>query len=387
MKRSLLLLLTLWPLAFSQSLSPGSVPGSPLRGITPRELELFRSGLDDFSEVETAEDGLGPAYNGTSCASCHSVPAVGGMTAMTEIHAAYVDDEGKFHAIDGGTLRHLFSIPNHRCQVQVPEKANVIARRMPLPLFGDGLIEAIADATIEAGADPDDLNGDGVRGRVAWVNDLEDGRRRAGRFGWKAQHATLLAFSADAYRNEMGITNELLPNEFALGIDEATMKECSPKRSIEDVRDRRTGLRGIDQFANFMRLLAPIERAPLSANALQGEALFREIGCAACHTPQMTTAPNANPVFDRKPVPLYSDLLLHDVGTGDGIEQAAAQAGEIRTPPLWGLRLRRPLMHDGGSATADHAIRRHAVEAAASVAQYNALGERQRFLNAFLDSL
>ncbi len=85
---------------------------------------------------------------------------------------------------------------------------------------------------------------------------------------------------------------------------------------MEDVRDRRTGLRGIDQFTNFMRLLAPIERGPMSAEARQGEALFREIGCASCHTPVMMTAPNGNPVFDRKPVPLYSDLLLHDVGSG-----------------------------------------------------------------------
>jgi CxxC motif-containing protein (DUF1111 family) len=307
---------------------------------------------------------------------------------MTEVHAAYVDEQGKFHALGGGTLRHLFSIPNHLCQVQVPENANVIARRMPLPLFGDGLIEAIADDTIEAGADPDDRNGDGVSGRVGWVKDLEDGRRRAGRFGWKSQHATLLAFSADAYRNEMGITNELLPNEFALGIDEATMTECSPKRAMEDVRDRRTGLRGIDQFTNFMRFLAPIDRAPLTAEAWQGESLFREIGCVACHTPALATSPNVNPVFDRKTVPLYSDLLLHDVGTGDGIEQAAAEAGEIRTPPLWGLRLRRPLLHDGSSPTIEDAIRRHAGEAEKIISRFRELPPADRAaLLSFLKSL
>ena len=371
----------------SQPLSPGASPGAPLRGVTPRELELFRSGLDDFTEVESAEDGLGPAYNGTSCASCHSVPAIGGVTAMTELHAAYVDEDGKFHPIEGGTLRHLFSIPNHRCQVQVPESANLIARRMPLPVFGDGLVEAIADHVIAAQSDPDDLNGDGISGRVAWVTDLADGRTRAGRFGWKAQHATLLAFSADAYRNEMGITNELLPNEFALGIDPETMKECSPKRSIEDVRDRRTGLRGIDQFTNFMRLLAPIDRAPSTPAAVRGAELFAEVGCAACHTPSMTTQSDGNPLFDRKPVPLYSDLLLHDVGTGDGIEQGAAAANEIRTPPLWGLRLRRPLLHDGSEQTLAGAIRRHSGEAARSREQYELLGPGKELVRAFLDSL
>src|SRR5687767_11589456 len=144
---------------FSQS---GGLPGSPLRGITSGEFELFRMGREDFTEVETPEDGLGPAFNGVSCAVCHSVPAIGGITAMTEIRGGYRDEDGKFTELNGGTLYHLFSIPDHRCQVQIPLEANVIGRRAPIPLFGVGLVEAIPDETIVALEDPDDRDGDGI---------------------------------------------------------------------------------------------------------------------------------------------------------------------------------------------------------------------------------
>jgi CxxC motif-containing protein (DUF1111 family) len=260
-----------------------------------------------------------------------------------------------------------------------------MARRAPIPLFGAGLVEAIPDETIAAREDPGDRDGDGVRGRAARVFDVATGRERVGRFGWKAQQATLLAFSGDAYRNEMGITNDLFPDEVALGVSPEQMKLCSPKRGLEDVRDRTTGRRGIDNFENFMKLLAPIAPA---AEHPEGEALFAAIGCAACHTPVMTTAAGTNPVFDRKPVRLFSDLLLHDIGTGDGIEQAAAKGEEIRTPALWGLRFRRPLMHDGASATVPDAIRRHAGEARGSVDRFDGLTklEREKVL-AFLAAL
>src|ERR1044071_7226132 len=179
-------------LCFSQSTGLPLVPGSPLRGITPAEFELFRLGLDDFTEVETPEDGLGPAFNANSCAVCHSVPAVGGISAMTEVRGGDRDEDGRFHALNGGTLYHLFSIPDHRCQVQIPVEVNVMGRRAPIPLFGAGLIEAIPDETIAAREDPEDRDGDGVRGRAARVLDVASGRMRVGRFGWKAQQATLL---------------------------------------------------------------------------------------------------------------------------------------------------------------------------------------------------
>lgn len=365
-------------------------PGDALPGLTPREFEEFRLGLDDFLEVETAEDGLGPAFNGASCASCHNVPAVGGVSAVAEVRAGRRLDDGTFAAVapGGESLFHLFSVPGHACQPAIPVDANVIVRRVPIPLFGAGLVEAIDDDTLVQLAETQARGHDGVSGRAAMVTDRGTGERRVGRFGWKAQHATLLAFGADAYRNEMGITNDLFPTELAAGIDEARMRLCDPIPDPEDVADPRTRRRGIDNFESFMRFLAPVSRGAVEAMAREGEATFVAVGCGTCHVPALLTAANRNPLLHRQTVPLYSDLLLHDVATGDGIAQGAAEPGEIRTPALWGLRLRRPLLHDGSAATVDDAITRHGGEAAAARAAYDRLAPAQRLaLRHFLMSL
>lgn len=365
-------------------------PGAPMAGISAADFELFRMGLDDFLEVETAEEGLGPAFNGASCAACHNVPAIGGTSLISEVRAGARGADGAFVPLvaDGETLFHLMSIPTHGCQPMLPVEATIIARRVPIPVFGAGLVEAIADDTIRANADPMDLNRDGVSGRAAVVRDLATGLNRVGRFGWKAQHATLLAFGADAYRNEMGITNDLFPGELAVGVDAARMKLCDPIPDPEDLRDRVTRRRGIDNFESFMKFLAPIERAAGSSAAALGDNLFRSIGCATCHTPSMQTAPNAHPLFDRKTVPLFSDLLLHDIGTGDEIVQASAEAAEIRTPALWGLRLRRPLLHDGSAATIEEAIRKHGGEASRAMEGLGRLSRTEfEALLAFLRTL
>jgi CxxC motif-containing protein (DUF1111 family) len=370
MRRPLASALGLWALvaglqitARMQEAAP--LPGAPLGGITPAEFSEFRLGLDDFTEVETAEEGLGPAYNGTSCAVCHSVPAIGGGGVILEVRAGYRDASGLARGLNaaGDTLIHMLSIPPHSCQPRIPDDASVIARRAPIPVFGAGLVEAIPDEALLALEDPDDRNRDGVSGRAAIVVDVASRARRVGRFGWKAQHATLLAFGADAYLNEMGITNDLFPRESAFGISGAQMRSCDPIPDPEDRPDPATRRRGIDNFESFMKFLAPVPRARVDAQTLAGERTFAAIGCAACHVPSLTTGPSANPLFDRRAVPLFSDLLLHDIGTGDGIEQAAAAASEIRTPALWGLRFRRPLLHDGSAATIADAIPRHRGEA------------------------
>jgi len=365
-------------------------PGDPLAGVTAAEFEEFRLGRDDFLEVESAEEGLGPAFNGTSCAACHSVPAVGGMSAVAEVRAGRLTADGRYEGLDasGETLVHLFSLPGHGCQPVIPADANIIIRRIPIPVFGAGLVEAIADDTILALADPDDRNGDGVSGRAAIVTDRGTGDRRVGRFGWKAQHATLLAFSGDAYRNEMGITNDLFRDELAVGIDAARMRVCDPLPDTEDIPDPLTRRRGIDNFASFMRFLAPAERAAGDDVTREGERVFMAIGCAACHVPTLTTAESRQPLFDRRPVALFSDLLLHAVATGDGIRQASAEHDEIRTPALWGVRHRRPLLHDGSAATIPDAILRHGGEAARARAGYDRLGDEERAaLLRFLNTL
>jgi CxxC motif-containing protein (DUF1111 family) len=366
------------------------VPGDPLPGVTPIEFEEFRVGLDDFLEVETAGEGLGPAFNATSCAVCHSVPAVGGTSAISEIRAGRRGPGGEFIPLDesGESLFHLFSVPSHACQPVIPPEATIIARRVPIAVFGAGLVEAIPDEALLALEDPVDRNRDGVSGRAAIVVDRATGERRVGRFGWKAQHATLLSFAADAYRNEMGITNDLFREEAAYGISRDRMRLCDPTPEPEDIRDPRTGRRGIDNFAGFMTFLAPLGRAAQDEATRTGEQVFGAIGCATCHTPVLTTGPSSNPLFDRRAVALFSDLLLHDVGTGDGIQQATAAPEEMRTPALWGLRFRRPLLHDGSAATIEEAIRRHAVEADLARRGFEQASESDRAaLIAFLKSL
>jgi CxxC motif-containing protein (DUF1111 family) len=379
-----------WLVAVSAAQAPLPRPGDPLPGLTPPDFEEFRLGLDDFLEVETAEEGLGPAFNGTSCATCHNVPAVGGVSTVAEVRAGKRLDDGTFEALVAGgeSLFHLFSLPGHACQPTIPPDANVIIRRVPIPVFGAGLVEAIDDETLIALADQQARGRDGVSGRAALVSERGSGEQRVGRFGWKAQHATLLAFGADAYRNEMGITNDLFPTEIAVGVDEARMRLCDPIPEPEDIPDPRTRRRGIDNFASFMRFLAPVSRGQVDDRARAGESVFGTAGCASCHVPVLQTGPSANPLFHRQAVPLYSDLLLHDVGTGDGIRQGAAAPEEIRTPALWGLRFRRPLLHDGSAATVDEAVRRHGREAEAARLNYERLGEAERSaLRAFLLSL
>jgi CxxC motif-containing protein (DUF1111 family) len=368
--------------------------GDPLAGLLPAEFERFRLGLDDFLEVETSEDGLGPAFNAASCAVCHNVPAIGGVSLVSEVRAAHRDAQGTIGPLRGAdgtpldTLFHLFSNPTHACQPVVPPEANIIARRVPIPLFGAGLVEAIPDETIGALEDADDRNGDGISGRAARIVDLGSGQRRVGRFGWKAQQATLRTFAADAYRNEMGITNEIFRDEMANGIPDAQMKLCDRSPDPEDLPDPHTRLAAIDNFEAFMKFLAPPPRGAITEAVRSGDQIFSAVGCAACHAPSLVTGPSTHPLFDRVGVPLYSDLLLHEVATGDGIPQASATPWEIRTPALWGLRVRRPLLHDGSATTIEDAVRRHGAEAEGVRRRFEQLdaGQRARLL-AFLESL
>lgn len=363
-------------------------PGEPLPGIVAAETRSFLQGQEAFMRVLEPEEGLGPAFNGTSCAGCHNVPAVGGSGTVTVVRAGLRDTDGKFHVLLGSTLFQVSSTWDYRCQVQIPAEANVIARRISGALFGLGLIEAIPDETLLALQDPDDLNQDGIRGRAAMITDVSTGFQRVGRFGWKAQHATLLAFAADAYRSEIGITNDLFPAELAPGVDPQKLKLCKLTPDPEDVRDQKTGLRSIDKLAAFLKYLAPVQRGAVNEEVQAGEALFAWSGCASCHTPVLTTGASSNAIFDHQPVPLYSDLLLHDLNAGDGIEQGAASASEMRTTPLWGLRFRRPLWHDGSTATIHDAIVRHGSEGKDARDRYLGLDPgQQALLLEFLGSL
>jgi CxxC motif-containing protein (DUF1111 family) len=219
----------------------------------------------------------------------------------------------------------------------------------------------------------------GIGGKVSVVRDVVSGQNRVGRFGWKAQQATLLAFAGDAYLNEMGITNRFFPVENAPNGNTALLARFDRVPGLEDPTDPADGKADVDRLADFMRLLAPPTRLALNASAQAGERLFATLDCAACHTPTMTTGRHPIAALSLKPVALYSDLLLHDMGTlGDGIVQGTAGAREMRTAPLWGLRSRPVWLHDGRATTIETAIRAHDGEAAASRDKFIRLTEPER---------
>ena len=351
--------------------------GDPLPGLTPAQLAAFARGREEFEDAETVATGLGPIFNNVSCVACHSAPVTGGGSAIVVTRFGRTVN-GVFHPLrdKGGSLLQQFAIDPAVREV-VPPEANTIAHRRTTPLFGLGLIEAIPDDTIRQHArihQPD-----GITGCVAEVKDITTGRRRIGRFGWKAQHATLLAFSADAYLNEMGITSRFFPHENAPNGKAALLALFGPPQGPEDEVDPATGRSDIDALADFMRVLAPPPRLPLTASARAGEALFTQTGCAHCHTPVMYTGASPIRALHRQPVALYSDLLLHDMRTlGDGIAQGAAGPHEMRTPPLWGVRASAPYLHDGRAATLHDAIAAHRGEARIVRDRYLRLSPTQR---------
>jgi CxxC motif-containing protein (DUF1111 family) len=371
---------------------PGNPPanaagfGLPLTGLTDAQLVAFADGREDFVQRETPATGLGPIFNDVSCAACHSAPAIGGASGRTVTRFGHTAD-GVFDPLAalGGSLlqdRSVAGIPRET----VPAAANVVARRVTTPVFGAGLIEAIPDSTIVAGTLAP--KPDGIRGRVSVVTDVATGALRIGRFGWKAQHASLLAFSADAYANEMGITNRFFPAENAPNGNTAAIARFEDG-VLDDVTDPADGRSATDRLADYMRFLAAPPRAAANASALAGEQRFAALGCASCHTPTLTTGPHPVAALSEKPVALYSDLLLHDMGAlGDGIVQGTAGARDMRTAPLWGLRTRNALLHDGRARTPDAAIRAHDGEAAAIRDAYLRLAdaERQQLLD-FLNTL
>ena len=351
--------------------------GDPLPGLSLEQLAAFATGLEEFENEETVAGGLGPIFNHVSCVACHSGPTTGGSSDIVVTRFGRTVN-GVFDPLaeKGGSLLQQFAIDPAVREV-VPPEANVIARRRTTPLFGLGLIEAIPDETIRQLALRQ--KPDGVAGRICEVTDITTGLKRVGRFGWKAQQATLLAFSADAYLNEMGITSRFFPKENAPNGNETLLALFDTIADPEDEIDPATRRGDIDVVADYMRFLGAPPRLPLSTSARTGQGLFNQVGCATCHTPLMFTGPNRVPALDRKEVWLFSDLLLHDMGSlGDGIGQGAAKPTEMRTAPLWGLRASAPYLHDGRARTVHDAIAAHEGEGRVARDRYLRLTPQQR---------
>ena len=365
-----------------------------------------------FQEVEEADEGLGPIYNAQSCAECHQNPTTGGISQVTELRVGTTSHSGVFTnpsiKIGGGSV----TIPNrslvndravcpsgdfaeNEVQERVPDGMNTRTLRTSLNTLGDGFIESIASSTITQIAQNQCRRGGAICGTAILVPVLEvPGQMRVARFGWKNQHASLLSFSADAYLNEQGVTSRLLAQ------DMTTL--CKTTQDPEDHQDA-DGIADIDRFARFMRASkAPARDATLAATsaAQRGADVFDRIQCDTCHVSSITTAPTGSVInggafvvpepLGNKIIHPYSDFLLHNVGTGDGIVQngGAGSANKMRTPPLWGVRLRNRLLHDGRALTFDEAIRGHGGEASGVVNTYKQLSDADRqALMTFLRSL
>lgn len=372
----------------------------------------FNAVLEVFEEIDFVADGLGPVYNAQACSECHQNPVTGGISQITELRAGHTDGFGNFVDAAGGSLINDRAT-NAAIQERVPSTAETIRTfRTSLNLLGDGFVEAIDSNTLLTIANNQPAQSGGqIAGTFIQVPVLEaPGNNRAGRFGWKNQHASLLSFASDAYLNEQGITNRLNLTEntslgrfvgFGSGFDPVPDNapcENIPNRTCgEDPED------DISAFAEFMRSLkAPPRDAAVAAtsDSITGQALFNQVGCNICHVPTITTAPAGTVInggaftvptaLGNKIIHPFGDFLLHNVGTGDGIVQNGGQAtaNKLRTAPLWGLRTRDRLMHDGESLTRSEAILRHAGEATGVINKYRALSITQRNqIATFLNSL
>jgi CxxC motif-containing protein (DUF1111 family) len=429
-----------------------------------------------FEEIEhIAPDGLGPLYNAQSCRECHQTPVTGAASQVTELRVGRLDSHGQFQNPQipinhGAEIIKDRNLVNERAicpeiQEHVSYRETLRTTRLATNTLGDGYVEAIPDATLlqirkaQCKASHGKICGQAVKVLVP----ESEGSDRIGRFGWKDQHASLLAFAADAYLNEMGITNSLQKEEVTTLCSPpvtTTVPNNDPTKvtepnSLPDPTDN--NLEDIDHFASFMRSLkAPArnDTAAVTPTVKHGAELFTKIGCATCHVETMVTGkspaapggPGLHPdALENRTIHPYSDFLLHNVGTGDGIPialiehfgrervekrmrelKAAASApsknaagttedecgetfqtavlegekhpdllrdtlcarNKIRTAPLWGLRLRSRLMHDGASVELGDAIRRHRGEAEDIAERFSKLKPADReALLAFLQSL
>jgi Di-haem oxidoreductase, putative peroxidase len=425
--------------------------GAPLPGVADNnsDLTVFATGQINFKEIETLPQ-VGPVMNGVSCAGCHSQPAIGGGGLfINEIRVRNNTQPGPVHifAVDNflrngpqtqGTAKIFqqgIEAEPLGCQITTPgcqlsacqqEEAskttfstklptcdtsstdfqnggNCAVGRAALPVFGDGLIEAVADDTLVdlAKNEPSD-----VQGVVKMVTENFTTVAHVGRFGWKDDHALLRAFAGDAYLNEMGITNPDNQTEVSQCAANVTQYGMPLQDTgVEDTTDP-DGRADIDRFSDFMRALAPPPTLELSPSARTGQTLFASIGCANCHTPSLTTSSNPasfipastggtpmsatmNQTLANQTFHPYSDFLLHDMGSlGDGITSGAAGPTMMRTVPLWGIRAKSQFLHDGRANDLPTAISLHDGQAKSAAQAFGALTtDQQADVVNFLNSL
>ena len=386
---------------------PGA--GGPISGLNANQQAMFSAGMTDFMEIDSVKGtvsgtgiGLGPRFNAEGCAQCHAAPALGGSSPAVNPQVAAAIDQGAQNQIpsfisssgpvrearfpytpdlrhaDGG-VHDLFTITGRGdaigCSLKQPDfqqalNSNNVIFRIPTPTFGGGLIEAIPDSEIlaQASSHSDQKRMMGIGGRPntnlgAGISGSPNTSGNDGtitRFGWKAQNKSLTIFSGEAYNVEIGVTNELFPNErdetpgcqFNGTPEDTTNFDASGNPMPTD----------IDHFSVFMRFLDQPQPGPQSASTQHGAKVFQTVGCALCHTPSFKTGQSSTAALSSVTVNLFSDLLLHHMGPdlADNVSQGQAQGDEFRTAPLWGLGQRIFFMHDGRTKNLVNVITDHA---------------------------
>ena len=412
--------------------------GNPIAGLSSDQLRFFENAIGQFTEIQDVSDpspgngGLGPVFNGNACSMCHSQPAVGGTSPSTsafpfvgpnpQVAVANLDGatnkipffvttngpvrEARFKRNPNGTpdgsVHDLFTIQGRSdapgCTLAQPnfeqaEQEHNLIFRIPTPVFGVGLIENLSQATL-----------------INNLNSTYETRRRLGiggvfntsgndatitKLGWKAQNKSGLIFAGEAYNVEVGVTNEAFPNErgnpptsclFNPTPEDTTIPSpigSDPDATLSDIQD----------FEIVMRFLDQPTPGPSSPSTMNGATLFQNIGCAACHTPSMTTSASFVSGLSNVQANLFSDLALHHMGENlaDGITQGQAGPDQFRTSPLWGVGQRVFFLHDGRTSDLLNAIRQHesyGSEANQVIRNFNGLtpAEQQNVLD-FLRSL
>ncbi len=356
---------------------------APLEGLSPADLAAFAEGDEQFGKAFAMSEGLGPIFNNVSCASCHSGDGRGrpeniltrfSTTALPP--ADYGEPQIQDRAIPGAEREY------------VPSGAE-ISRRLPPPVFGVGLIEAIPAESVLVHADPTDVDVDSISGRPNMVSvpdfvpahEPGGGAVALGRFGRKAQTSSILQQTVDAYHQDIGITTDFRP------VENRNPRASRSTEAADRVADPELPSNVVRAVVAYLRLLAPPAPGELTANRARGRAAFGTARCGSCHVPTLRTGPSATPSLANREVTLYSDLLLHDMGDGlaDYRTDGDATGREWRTAPLWGLRVMRAflngqafLMHDGRARSVEEAILMHGGEAQAARDAFTALPAADR---------
>ncbi|MCP3919210.1 MAG: hypothetical protein GY711_27035 [bacterium] len=381
--------------------------GDPIEGLTGMERAAFERGRVQFEKRFRPSEGLGPFYNATACASCHSTPVTGGSAQLYRNFylAVWTDNftqlsdvtlPGIQHTIppwlspvvpsygsgQSHTLAH-FTLEGGRAVIP-PDYIGfpmTVAQRNSIPIFGVGLFEFVSDVTIASNADPDDADGDGISGR------FNTDAGAMGRFGVKAQSNNVELFTRAPLQNQMGITsNPFLGSSGTVSMGrpapfQASTDPNAPTFDNDGVPDPEIEHGDLGDLIAFARFLAPPSKKPFDDSARRGEALFESMGCALCHIPSLPSS--------RGPVDAYTDLLLHEMGSdlADGLHFGVPQpselsprhaGGEFRTQPLWGVSLHAPFLHDGRAETLEEAVLLHGGEATLSRDAFGALAQPDR---------